>query len=94
MRSISSGATLPRSAIRSKIGAGVQVVRSIDGRQPGRQHPGQVGGQPAAGDVRERVDLDRSGQGQAVEGVDPGRRQQVLAERLAELRASSRARAG
>ena len=47
--------------------------------------PGQVAGQPAAGDVAQRVHLDGVDQRQAVRGVDPGRLQQLLAEGAAEL---------
>ena len=41
-----------------KIGGGDQVDRSSVGVEPRGQHPGQVGGQPAAGDVGEGVDVD------------------------------------
>ena len=47
--------------------------------------PGQVVGQPAAGDVADRVHLDRVDQRQAVGGVDPGGLEQLLAEGPAEL---------
>ena len=43
----------------------------------------QVGGQPAAGDVGERVRAALGGERQAVEGVDPGRLEQLVAERAA-----------
>ena len=53
---------------------------------PRGQHPGQVGGQAAAGDVRDRVDVGRrAGQVEAGLGVDPGGLQQLLAEGAAEL---------
>ena len=55
------------------------------GRQLVRQHPLEVGGQPAAGDVRHRVGRGAAGQVEAGLGVDPGRLEQLLAERAAEL---------
>ena len=74
-RQLELGARARRRArrTRSKIGCGAQVARSTGAREPGRQHPGQVAGQPAAGDVRERPGAALGGQGEAVEGVDPGR---------------------
>ena len=55
------------------------------GLQPGRQHPLEVAGQPAAGDVRERAHPRLGGDREAVAGVDPGGGQQLLAEGVAEL---------
>ena len=54
-------------------------------RQVLRQHAGQVGRQPAPGDVAEAVHLGLLDQGQAVLGVDAGRDQQGLAQRAAQL---------
>ena len=42
-------------------------------------------GQPAAGDVAEGAHLGFGGQRQAVLGVDPGRLEQLFAQRAAEL---------
>ena len=52
---------------------------------PRGQHPGQVGGQPAAGDVGVGVHVAACGQGQAVAGVDAGRGQQRGAQGPGEL---------
>ena len=52
-----------------------------------RQHPGQVGREAAAGDVRERVHVDAvaAHEVEQVSGVDAGRLEQLLAEGAAEL---------
>ena len=60
---------------------GGPVDRGVGAR---RQHPGEVGGQPAAGDVRERVHVAAIGQGKAVAGVDTRRGQQLIPQRRAE----------
>ena len=64
-------------------------------RRPGRPHdlpvhsggqdPGDVGGDPAPGDVRHRVHPTGGDQVQDVERVDPGRLEQLLAEGPTEL---------
>ena len=46
---------------RRKTAGGVQVERSTRAKHARRQHPGQVGGEPAAGDVAEGVDVDAVG---------------------------------
>ena len=56
-----------------------------EGLEPGRQDPRQVRGQSAAGHVGVGVYLDRRRQREAVLRVDPGRGEQHLPERLAEL---------
>ena len=66
-------ATHPSPPISSKIGCGRQVDAVDDRLDAGRQHPGQVAGQPAAGDVGEGVRPGLGGQRQAVQGVDAGR---------------------
>ena len=65
---------------RQRPGGPVEVDGQLD-----RQDPLEVGGQPAAGDVRHRVGLGLAGEVQAGLGVDPGRLEQLLAERAAEV---------
>ncbi len=83
--SISARSTRPREAISLNTGAGVQVLRSTTASSPVRQHPLEVAGQPAAGDVRERAHAGLGGQRQAVPGVDAGGDEQLLAEGVPEL---------
>ena len=60
--------------------------RPVDGRrQVGRQDAGQVGRQPAARDVAERVHLDALDQRQTVARVDAGRLEQLVDQRATEL---------
>ncbi len=81
--------------LRARHAAPLGEQREHRRRLPGRpvehcahvrgQDPGQVRGQPAARHVRERPDLARLRQGQAVPGVDPGRGQQLRPQRLPEF---------
>jgi hypothetical protein len=67
-----------------KIAGQVHDVVSTRRPEPVGQHARQVAGQPAAGDVAERVDLDLVDEGEARPRVDAGRLEQHLAERPVE----------
>ena len=55
------------------------------GLQAGGQHPLQVAGQPAAGDVGEGAHVGLGGDRQAVAGVDPGGHHNIIKNTVAEL---------
>src|SRR6185312_6641578 len=60
--------------------------RAVEGdRDLVREHAGEVGGQPAAGDVRHRVRVGGLGEGEARPGVDPGGLEELLAQCAAQL---------
>ena len=80
-RSISSSATPPASATTPKI-ARLRPRSPADlGAEPLGQHPGEVPGDPAPGDVGEGVDLDVAGQATQGRRVDDARPDQLLAQR-------------
>ena len=87
VRSRSARGTDPSAPTVLKTG-GRGPGRAVEpGVHAGRQHPGQVGREAAAGDVREGVHVDAVGahEVEQVGGVDAGRLEQLLAEGAAEL---------
>ena len=88
VRSRSARGTPPSRATRSKTGGGSPGAAVDHGVDAVGEHPGQVGGEPAAGDVRDGVQVRRRGAGE----VEQRRRRRSGSARAAPHRGCGRTR--